>query len=295
MNEINAIYLITTTFEYENGRLFLFLKKMIKYNLCKEKIPFVVFFDKKINEMYEKKILLTLDFLGYYEHFSEIEIVNNDIPDELNIYTHQLLDVIPKYGTSSGPNLHFLHTVQYKTMKHPIVFIIETDCVFIKNDAIDIMNKSIYSLDFWIYGSKYYGNVNLEKRYKHHMNGVGLYNRVPEFLTFIETTFQYIADMVETRSTHIINYDIAIHNCIDKIKKRYLFIDSQEIINISTKEDAEITVEECLMKKPNTLLIHQKIENNEIKEDEFLLQKMLTLNYIHACYKTVKNNTVLHR
>jgi hypothetical protein len=293
MNKISAIFLITTIQELKNNRLYIFLKNLSNYSISKNKKSLVIFFDNKLNEFYEKKLLLLLKFFGLYEKFSEIEIVNNNIPDELNIYTLEKLDKIPKYGTSSGPNLHFYYTVKYKSEKYPIILLLETDCIFIKdnsidiiNNSIDIINNSIEKLDFWIYGSKYYGTVKMDDIYKDHINGVGVYHRTPDFLIFIENLMEYISNYV-INSCHFINYDIAIHFFIND-NKRHLLIDSREIINISTNVDTNITYEDCLLLKPNVLLIHQKIKSDNISTDEYLLDKILNLNYLKESCNRIK-------
>uniref|UniRef100_A0A6C0I082 Nucleotide-diphospho-sugar transferase domain-containing protein n=1 Tax=viral metagenome TaxID=1070528 RepID=A0A6C0I082_9ZZZZ len=290
MNKISAIYVITTIAELSNGRLYLFLKNLSKYSISQIKNPFVIFFDNKLSEFYEKKLLLLLKFLGFYELFSEIEIVNNNIPDELNIYTLEKINNIPKYGTSSGPNLHFYYTMKYKPDKYPIVFLLETDCLFIKDNSIDIINNSIKNLNFWIYGSKYYGNEQMNDNYKDHINGVGVYNRSISFLKFIDELMIYIEDYISSNKSHFINYDIAIHYLIKH--NQYLSIDSKEIINISTKSDINITIEYCLLIKPDVLLIHQKIINDDISENEYLLGKILNLYYFKDCCDAIKKNTI---
>lgn len=292
MNKVSAIFLITTIKELTNDRLYLFLKNLSNYSISEIKIPLVIFFDNKLTEFYEKKLLLLLTFLGFYESFLEIEIVSNNIPDELNIYTLEKIDKIPKYGTSSGPNLHFYHTIKYKPTKYPIVALLETDCLFIKDRSIDIINNSIKELNFWIYGSKYYGNVNMSDNYKDHINGVGIYNRTIDFLNFIEELMTYIENYIHTNKSHFINYDIAIHYLISN--NRYLLIDSDEIINISTNRDINITYDDCLLIKPDILLIHQKLKNDEISENEYLLEKILNLYYFKESYNTIKKNTIIN-
>lgn len=290
MNKISAIYLITTIKELNNGRLYLFLKNLLNYSISEIKLPLIIFFDNKLSEFFEKKLLLLLSFLGFYELFLEIEIVSNNIPDELNIYTLEKIHKVPKYGTSSGPNLHFYHTIKYKPDKYPIVALLETDCLFIKDHSIDIINNSIQDLNFWIYGSKYYGNQKMNHDYKDHINGVGIYNRTIHFLNFMDALMIYIENYIHTKKSHFINYDIAIHYLINN--NRYLLIDSKEIINISIPSDVIISQEQCCLIKPHTVLIHKKLKNDEISENEYLLEKMLNLYYFKECCDTIKKNTI---
>jgi len=292
MQNITAIYLITTIEEFNNNRLFLFLKNLSNYTISKIKIPLIVFFDKLLDEKYEAKIFLLLKFFGFYEKFSEIEIVNNNIPDNLNIYTYEKLCPIPKYGSTSGPNIHFFSSIKYKTEKYPIILLLETDCVFIKDNCIDIINNSIQQLDFWIYGSKYYGNNKLEQDTKDHINGVGIYNRTIDYLIMIDNVMEYIKNYV-INIYHFINYDVAIHKFIDD--KKYLLIDSEEILNISTNNDIDICYDDYLLLKPNVLLIHQKIKNNEMNQNDYLLDKILNLNYLKESCNIIRKNTIMNK
>jgi hypothetical protein len=297
MNEehtvIDAVFLITTAKEYDNERLFLFIKNLKNYEPSTiPSTPFVMFFDKRLSKMDEKKLFLMFELFGLYDLFSSIEIVFNDIPNDSNIYTFDKIDNIPKFGTSSGPNLHFYNTMKYEVDKYKNILLLETDCFFIRDYWIDIINTSMCDKKFWIFGSKYYGHTKMANEHKDHLNGVGVYNRCPEFMQFINKVFNHIEKTIKMKITHYVNYDIAIHDVIDKIQKRDMLVDSPEILNISTEKDIDITYNQYKKMKTNLVLIHQKMIEPNVHQNDYLMEYLLNMDEIRMKCSAIKKKTI---
>ena len=256
-NFVHAVFLILTIKEIENNRFYLFIQKLKKFKPSKSiLIPLYIFTDKLIDKTSIEKINTILTHFNINKFFSKIEIVNNNISDINNIYVPNKIENIPIFGTSSGPNLHFLKTINFELSKYKNILLLETDCFFISNYWLDYFNISIKKKTFWIYGSKYYGDSHFDDYTKQHINGVAIYNRCEDVMKFIDFVFFYIKTNILLKNEHIINYDIAINNVIDLFNKRKLLFDSGTILNISLEKD--INIRNYTNIKKYTLLVHQK-------------------------------------
>jgi len=260
---LHAIFLITTIKEIENNRFYLFMERLQKVQSSKMyRIPFYIFIDNKLTTIQSIKLNSILSKFKIESLFSTIEIVNNNILPENNAYNvEQKNKNTPAFGNSSGPNLHFYKTINYKVSNYKNVLILETDCFFIQHDWIDKLNYFIKDKFFWICGSKYYGNMfnRMDNFTKQHINGVAIYKRRDDFMEFIDFVFFYIKIKISLKDEHIINYDIAINNVIDLFNKRNMLLDSPIILNISMKDDNKIS--NYIKIKPNSVLVHQKFNH----------------------------------
>jgi hypothetical protein len=142
--------------------------------------------------------------------------------------------------------------------------IIEWDITFISEYWLDYLNKDIESQNqFYIYGSKYYGNIDLAKKnnnIKEHINGVAVYNRNSYFMLFIGKVNAFHKNMIKNKKLYLgYGYDCIINEFVHQHNiDKNLFIDSKYIINISPKSDINITLDKIKNKKEDAIVIHQK-------------------------------------
>lgn len=153
---------------------------------------------------------------------------------------------------------HFL--INYKIKEFTKILLLESDCFLFKNfdEKLNEFESSVKK-PWHIIGSSYYGLMpwmNDEKygaERKSHMNGVAIYNRVTEFIDFINYVF--ISNEMEQEVT---NYDFAIHLHSESFGIREKYIDCPYILNISNPIfDAELTHHDI---KPEAVIVHTKNE-----------------------------------
>lgn len=157
----------------------------------------------------------------------------------------------------------FNFLMNFNLNKYQKILNLETDCK-LENNFIEFINKDLTNyLDNWfIYGSKYYGNghSNLATNnsdnslyIKNHMNGVAIYNRCENFINFFNTMYKTM-DM----NNLLVNYDYVIYEQLLQYNFYNKCIDSDFIINLSHKSDINLNF---LDFKPKAKIIHQKPSN----------------------------------
>lgn len=153
---------------------------------------------------------------------------------------------------------HFL--INYKIEEFKKILILESDC-FLFKDFDEKLNNFISSVNkpWYIIGSTYYGLMPWMNDEQHgherksHMNGVAVYNRVEDFINFINYIF--ISNEMEQEQT---NYDFAMHLYSPSFGIKDEYIDCPYILNISNGiYDIELTHHDI---KPEAVIVHTKNE-----------------------------------
>ena len=102
---------------------------------------------------------------------------------------------------------------KFKLNEYQTILILESDCVVDKMFLSKINDDLSSYNNIWIYGSYYYGiSYWIGKDYikRFHMNGVAVYNRTNDFISFLNSTIY----------NHL-NYDIQITN---KLREKNMFL-----------------------------------------------------------------------
>lgn len=215
-NQKLAMALICTKKEYELGQV----NKMLDHYFNKtpsntQQFDLFIFFDQGDSKDYA-------DLLAYEQHQSvhKIHIDSIDIPDHLNVYSHERDNKkiisefyqlnCPKFGITSGPNILFFESIKRLSKhNHEYILLLEADTRAIKDFWYDGILEYLETNSFLIGGSIYKGKQQeyLDSEWSDHLNGVALYKNCPDLLKLIETT--------ESSLSYIVSYS---KNLIDKHK-----------------------------------------------------------------------------
>ena len=182
------------------------------------------------------------------DYLQNVTFVNCDLDSKSNFESRFEKNLIcGKYGYNSGSASLFYYAINYDVDKYKQIMILEWDVYFLCDN-------------FYIYGSKYYGNIKLALNITDHLNGVAVYNRTPKFMEFIKKVNSYHKCAVAGQKLMDEGYDCVIHDFVKRFNiDKNLFIDSKYIINVSPKSDKNISLEEIKKRKPNVTIVHQKI------------------------------------
>ena len=159
--------------------------------------------------------------------FTDIEVINLQLSVEEDLYIRdqkKIPEIVPKYGTKSGPNVMFYQALDIcKT--YNTTLLLETDC-FLKplwlsklKDFIDASNG------FWISGATYDGIVpfKADSEMSTHINGgVALYatgNKA--FQKFMSQSEDFLTERIRMGLTGLA-YDINIKAYIDYLIKHHI-------------------------------------------------------------------------
>lgn len=225
---IDAIFVQACEVEIANGRLFRFLSQNF---FKKVSLPIFIFLDwKSSSKLRQKQLNLFLKekFPFFYQNIQIIFVMDEDVDNPTTFV--------------------FTFMMNFK-LNFEKVLVLETDC-WVKEYAIDILSEEIAKIkhDWFIYGAYYRGSLAV--RDPNHMNGVGIYNRTPNFINFINNA-------LITNYNSKINYDILLN---DKAKNNDFYknkvFDSNYIVNLSPACDAQADYRTI---KPKAVVIHQKI------------------------------------
>lgn len=157
-------------------------------------------------------------------------------------------------------------TVFYKlltsmTDTYKQVLLLESDCRLLE-DFDRYLNDNIAGIehdDWWILGSRYYGNAggedlkndsNMLRR--NHMNGVAVYNRTEPYLSFAEHVF---IQQDKINDQHAFDWNFAIEYFKSYTDNNNHLLDTEYIINLSPVWDTHV---DYTTRKPRAKVIHQK-------------------------------------
>jgi len=255
---LDCIALLTTSFEFDSGRLQLFLERTLS-TLCKKNIDFIVFLnrDTDISELIEP-----------YKQFFNVIVVSHNIPkkDDVRVYQPNELE----YGGCSGPNIQFLKSARY-CKKYSTTLFLETDCILQEGWLDACLNYVKYSGTFLISGANYDGLDNLPVKtpaFFHHINGVAFYNTSsPYFEILLDETEMLIKR--RAKKNILTQYDVGIVSVVEEKLhehenyKFWIFIfrhitKNTLIVNYSLNLDKETPISEILFKFPDAVIIHKK-------------------------------------
>jgi hypothetical protein len=263
---ISALFLLTCKREFEELKVIRFFRRMKdkKISNSNKKLDLIIFYDQEINHKYITSVEKYIK--KYFEqNINKCFFVNCNIDPRKNIESRfEKQKICGEYGYNSGSASLFYHSINYEITKYQYIMIIEWDITFICDYWLDYLNKDIELQNkFYIYGSKYYGNIDLSKKanhYKEHINGVAVYNRSSNFMKFIEEVNAFHKISIQIKKLYLgEGYDCIINEFVHQSKiNKNLFIDSKYIINISPKTDINITLDQIKNKKKDAIIIHQK-------------------------------------
>lgn len=264
MSSLEAVILLTTSTEINNGKFFKFCSQFLP--MKKNNLSFHIFIN---NSNYDE--LLVMDYISKITIFKSAFVHNLNIPSDIDIYirTTNYTGKIPPLGITSGPNTMFLEAINYCFDKFDTVLVLETDCS-LKQNCFEVSTSYIRSLsDFLISGSRYVGSQKFDHLFLSlnlHLNGVAFYNTgSEEFRNLVKKMKRYIISQVQKTPTKTFSYDMAFTDCLleenDVISARRTlnkFINTSFIINCSPQVDDHITEEEMNIIYPRHIIFHTK-------------------------------------
>jgi len=265
MSSLEAVLLLTTSDEINDGKFFIFCKQFL--SMKKNNLSFHIFIN---NSEYDETT-----FLGYVSKltiFKSAFVHNLNIPTDKDIYirNQNYSGKIPPLGLTSGPNTMFLEAIKYCFNKFNTVLVLETDC-HLKQNCFEVSKSYINSLsDYLISGSRYVGNQKTESLcspFNLHLNGVAFYNTgSEEFKDLIKKMEEFILNEVEKNPARAFSYDMAFTECLLKDenivtarRKLTKLINTTLILNCSPTSDSTITYEEINSVYPNHVIFHTKM------------------------------------
>lgn len=230
--KIQSIFIVSHLKEYHSKRLHTFLNNLIQTKL--DNIKIYLFMSNNINFTQVKEIKNIVSSLN-------LEIVLYDNSKHLNY-------------------IMFEKIFKFKLNEYQTILILESDCALDKMFLSKINDDLSSYNNIWIYGSYYYGISNwIGKDYikRFHMNGVAVYNRTNDFISFLNSII-YDSDN---------NYDwIITYKLIEKNMLLKKTLDSKYILNLSPICDNNVSLNYKDYKE-NTCILHTK--------NEKLLSKLL--------------------
>jgi len=271
MNILEAIVLLTTSSEINNGLFFKFCDQFIA--MRKNKLHFIVYVN---NYNFDDEFLT--DYLAKITIFKSIKVVNLNIPKSQDVYIKFGSDYtdndLPPLGCISGPNILFLKAMR-SLYKYNTILLLETDCC-LKRNCFEISESYIkHCSDFIVSGSRYIGtactditNQDLTSLFNLHLNGVAFYRTgSKDFENVLNKMEKYILSSVKLGSVFI-PYDMALTDCLlhatqpsEFLENRRLlskFCNTTFILNMSPEIDAEIPYEEINTTYPSHIILHTK-------------------------------------
>jgi hypothetical protein len=207
---LEAVALITTASEIDNGRFQEFMKQFETMETCN--LDFVVFVNKFTKKT--QTLAFRQEIYYYTKAFKSVEIHCINIPPHDDIYIKSVLNkpsYFPPLGLCSGPNISFFIAMEY-CKKYDTILLLETDCI-VKERAFPALTAYINNAgDFLIagavYDGKYYDGNIFSLRHTH-LNGVAFYKSgSSEFQQLMENVQSWIAANVSKQ--WLLPYDIAI-------------------------------------------------------------------------------------
>lgn len=216
-NSLECLCLLCTGNEAENGDYDQFLARIVSDNkvnrLVYQKLDFIIFTTN------QPKLCTT----SIEKLFKNVITINIDIPIKSNFYyktskdIDTTLDLDYTYGLKSGPNYTFFKIFQY-LFKYNTSLLLECDSYLIDDWIKKIYDYVEYANGFWISGSNYDGNNQLNMTdilYNHINGGVGIYATGCDiFNQFLNLCFQLLPLYVKERSG--IPYDYCIYETIQR-------------------------------------------------------------------------------
>jgi hypothetical protein len=230
--KIQSIFIVSHLKEFHSKRLHTFLNNLIQTEL--DNIKIYLFMSNNINS-------------------SQIEEIKN-------IVTSLNLEFVLYDNSKHLSYIMFENIFKFKLIEYQTILILESDCVVDKMFLSKINDDLASYNNIWIYGSYYYGISPWFKPFcvnRFHMNGVAVYNRTNDFISFLNSIKEY----------HNCNYDMVITN---ELRKKNMFLkktfDSKYILNLSPSCDNNVSLNYKDYKE-NTCILHTK--------NEKLLSKLL--------------------
>lgn len=265
MSYLDAVLLLTTSYEINNGKFFKFCDQFL--TMKKNNLSFHIFINNSDHD--EESVF---GYISKLLIFKSVSIHNLNIPPELDIYIRDdgYKGLVPPLGLTSGPNYMFLSAIKYCFDKFNTVLVLETDCV-LKQNCFEVSKAYIETIsDFLISGSRYVGSAVLDSFYSPfnlHLNGVAFYNtNAQEFRDLIRQLESYIIKKVLENPKRPVSYDYALTLCVledNKIeiarRKLSKFVNTTFILNCSLPLDSKITIEEINTLYPKHVIFHTKM------------------------------------
>lgn len=269
-NKLEAVVLLTTSYEIVNGTFSKFIKMLLGTMYKPYNIEFIISTNNGNYTSIQKEVSQLKNY------FSNVEVLNIEISPKNDIYKIEDLNEtdIPKYGLTSGPNILFWDTMKYMK-KYNTTLVLEADCILYQSWLDTLINYVEYCGDFLISGSTYTGNYKISSSMSNgffHINGVALYKTgSPVFHYILEELTTYIS--CEVKRGHLISaYDYMLTKMILeklydtknkyfdfwKVVYRYI-IKNTFIINASMKSDKNDSQTKYLELYPRCVILHKKL------------------------------------
>jgi len=272
LNKLEAVFICITVKEIESPSFDSFIENMVSTIEEKLELDCVLVLNKFYTTVKDKlKKFVSIAS----EKFNFVEIINLNIHPLDDIYIQSSerdnIKTLPKYGSTSGPNIMFLKSMQYAS-KYNTVLLLESDCTLSQNWAVACTNYVKYCGSFLISGASYDGSMQIpihDKSMFFHINGVAFYKTGdPVFKNLLGHLDSYILKLVPDYG-HVA-YDLAVTEMIfdmlssDKSNYdfwRYMYRNITRntlIINASTPIDKDTPLYRFYDKFPACVILHKK-------------------------------------
>lgn len=269
-----AVIFLCTENEYKSG----FFEKCINKYLSntvseKYKFDFFLFFNRGNESQYP-----LIDKCKKHPNINKVFFHNHSLSDDEDVYyrTQQQMRMargkkIHPLGGSGGANLLFYRSFEsLYSKKYKNYLMIESDSKPIKSFWFDGLMSSIHKKQFLIYGSTYKGSQQIPdyEWWTGHLNGIAIYKNNQHTQHLLIESEKLIKYYVRHNINKFISFDVAIWNFThtlnwqryirkNKINYEYLY-DSPEISNYSLTNDIPFSIEDILIRHPDTIILHQK-------------------------------------
>jgi hypothetical protein len=266
-NKLEAVLLLTTSREIDNGMFSKFLDQF--NNINNSDLNFIICINNANHFLNIEPLISPLLKVFFNIEVYYLNLLNQDDFYYIdNSYSHIFHK--PILGRCSGPNNLFFNSINI-CKKYDTILLLETDCK-IKKEIFNIsINYIKYCGDFLISGSKYDGNYSnsffSDPFLFNHINGVAFYKTSSlELFILLNATKKYIIEECKSNNYVFLPYDYAMTKFIldnnlnieihKKIYKK--MISNTFIVNLSAKTDSNISFDYVNKLFPNHLILHKK-------------------------------------
>ena len=214
---------------------------------------------------------------GMGRFFARVAIDSLDLEGARDAYIRDYTQPVGDEGYKAGPNNLFFGSMRRVAAHGKYTFLMETDCLPIRQGWLDRLNHLVSSQDdAWIIGSAYRGQAKLDPGYKRHLNGNAIYAAGDaDFQHFMETFWEPQTRRLIREKIKTLAYDCAldmlftgdemevpgVYDIWKQVAHRFRYTDF--IQNISANSDLERTdisiIQRLRRESPDTYILHNRV------------------------------------
>lgn len=264
-----CVMFLTTQREIASGELLRAIEYYSTYCESEYSFDLKIFLDSRdtIDNKQVEEIEKRVKVLPHVDNF---EIVNNKIPERLNIVlpsTNDTFDLNKFYlGRTHGINQHFHESMNHMfSCDYENFLLLEADTKPVDKRWLNVIIDKCEASTFTILGSTYKGVARedeMKKYYGPHLNGVAIYKNSKTCKDIINLSIEYIKTELkhdtDKKYQSIINYDVALYlYCKDEDLLKHL-TDTEIITNVSSYREDWMNANVFIKQYPDTVIIHKK-------------------------------------